>query len=355
MQALAELTRARRRHRGARADRRRCATASPPSASQPRSPRPRVHRPRLRRAPRARRARTPATAPWRSCSRRTAASRRSAPAPARAEELRDRWRLAGEADARRGRPELRVGRRRCRGSRASRRRPRRTPFVGPVARVAGARRASPRRPGRRPRRRGRRARRGAPARPPPARPRSAPGPVAAGAGGLADAVASEPGRGRGSGRGRARAAVLEATERRLRRPRVDWSAADARMRRRPAAGVSAGQDLRLEGARCGGCGRLLFPPPVTCPHCGCARARAPSCSRAPAPSSRETRDHAYPVSRSTGMAVVDLDGGGRFYGQVVPSAPGRDRRPRAARAAPAARRRRGGAVLLEARAGGGER
>ena len=34
----------------------------------------------------------------------------------------------------------------------------------------------------------------------------------------------------------------------------------------------------------------------------------------------ETRDHAYPVSRSTGMAVVELDGGGRFYGQVVPSA-----------------------------------
>jgi uncharacterized OB-fold protein len=33
-----------------------------------------------------------------------------------------------------------------------------------------------------------------------------------------------------------------------------------------------------------------------------------------------TRDRVYPAARSTGMAVVDLDGGGRFYGQVVPSA-----------------------------------
>ena len=79
------------------------------------------------------------------------------------------------------------------------------------------------------------------------------------------------------------------------------------------------QDLRLEGRRCGGCGRVLFPPPPTCPHCG-SRELVPELLARAGTVVTETRDRAYPVSRSTGMAVVELDGGGRFYAQVVPSA-----------------------------------
>jgi uncharacterized OB-fold protein len=33
----------------------------------------------------------------------------------------------------------------------------------------------------------------------------------------------------------------------------------------------------------------------------------------------EARDHVYPGGAVTGMAVVEMDGGGRFYGQVIPS------------------------------------
>ncbi len=87
----------------------------------------------------------------------------------------------------------------------------------------------------------------------------------------------------------------------------------------PRSWRERGQDFRLEGARCGSCGRLVFPAPPRCPHCGSGELAPERLARAGTVVTR-TRDHAFPVSPATGMAVVELDGGARFYGQVVPSA-----------------------------------
>jgi hydroxymethylglutaryl-CoA synthase len=137
--------------------------------------------------------------------------------------------------------------------------------------------------------------------------------VAAASGGLAEALASEPLPGAEEIAGRARD-VLAAPRVATPPEPVDWSLLTP-YASGPRSWRERAQDLRLEGARCGGCGRMLFPPPVTCPRCGSREllTRAGTVVTG-------TRDHAYPVSRSTGMAVVELDGGGRFYGQVVPSA-----------------------------------
>jgi uncharacterized OB-fold protein len=64
---------------------------------------------------------------------------------------------------------------------------------------------------------------------------------------------------------------------------------------------------------------LVYPQRPTCPAC---RSRELSVERLPRSGTvvTETRDHVYPAGKVTGMAVVELDGGGRFYGQVVPSA-----------------------------------
>jgi uncharacterized OB-fold protein len=141
--------------------------------------------------------------------------------------------------------------------------------------------------------------------------------VAAGAGGLAEAVEAEPGPGADVVAARARA-VLETPRSDTRPPAVDWSQLTP-YASGPRSWRERGQDFRLEGSRCEACGRLLFPPPVTCPHCG-GRTLVPEPLPRAGTVVTQTRDHAYPVSRSTGMAVVELDGGGRFYGQVVPSA-----------------------------------
>jgi uncharacterized OB-fold protein len=63
----------------------------------------------------------------------------------------------------------------------------------------------------------------------------------------------------------------------------------------------------------------VFPQPARCPHCGSDELSPEQLSRTGTVVTM-TRDHAYPVSATTGMAVVDLDGGARFYGQLVPSA-----------------------------------
>jgi uncharacterized OB-fold protein len=141
--------------------------------------------------------------------------------------------------------------------------------------------------------------------------------VAAGATGLSEALESAPSDGAAAVAERARA-VLAAPRVDALPDAIDWSQLTP-YASGPRSWRERRQDLRLEGARCGGCGRLLFPPPLTCPHCG---SREPAAELLPRSGTvvTETRDHAYPVSRSTGMAVVELDGGGRFYGQVVPSA-----------------------------------
>ena len=236
------------------------------------------------------------------------------PLSARAEELRDRWRLAGAADRSEGDPSFvwdvgvpRVAREW--GLEAA-------SVVGPSARAAGSAERALGGPGdelaaavgvlgaahalgRLVLGLGR------------------PQVVVAGSGGLTEALASEPGAGADAVAARAQA-VLAAPRNDGAPEPIDWSQLTP-YASAPRSWRERGQDLRLEGRRCGGCGRILFPPPVTCPHCG-SRDLTPELLARAGTVVTETRDRAYPVSRSTGMAVVELDGGGRFYGQVVPSA-----------------------------------
>src|SRR5262245_11844862 len=86
----------------------------------------------------------------------------------------------------------------------------------------------------------------------------------------------------------------------------------------PRAWRERGQDLRLEGRRCTACERVLYPPPAACPACGAAELTAVRLGRTGRVMAM-TRDHAYPAAEVTGMAVVEVDGGGRFYGQVAAS------------------------------------
>lgn len=88
----------------------------------------------------------------------------------------------------------------------------------------------------------------------------------------------------------------------------------------PRAWRERGQDLRLEASRCGTCGAIHYPPPQVCPRCGFRSELEHLPLRRTGTVLTVTRDHLYPAARVTGMAVVELDGGGRFYGQVVPSA-----------------------------------
>ena len=236
------------------------------------------------------------------------------PGPVRAEELRDRWRLAGEAGRDEGDPSFvwdeGLPRVECEWELEG------PSLVGPVARTAA---------------RAERALGG------PGDELAAavgvigaahpfgrlllgldrPQVLAAVAGGLGEALHAEPRPGAEAVAARARAVLAAPRSDTLPEP-IDWArltpyASGPRSRRERR------HDFQLEGSRCAGCSRLVFPPPVTCPHCG-SRELAPELLARSGTVVTETRDHAYPVSRSTGMAVVELDGGGRFYGQVVPSA-----------------------------------
>jgi uncharacterized OB-fold protein len=141
--------------------------------------------------------------------------------------------------------------------------------------------------------------------------------LVAAAGGLVEAIEVEPGAGAGAVAARART-MLEARRGSDAPPQIDWDALSP-YASSPRSWRERASDLRLEGSRCGSCGRLLFPPPASCPHCG-SRELAPERLPRTGTVVTQTRDHAYPAAASTGMAVVELDGGGRFYGQVVPSA-----------------------------------
>jgi uncharacterized OB-fold protein len=145
----------------------------------------------------------------------------------------------------------------------------------------------------------------------------APFTLVASGGGLVDCVAVEPGDGGADLAGRARA-VLEGPRRTALPDPVDWSQL-APYASSPRSWRERNQDLRLEGVRCRSCARRLFPPAQTCPSCG-SRDLEPERLPRTGTVVTQTRDRVYPVASSTGMAVVDLDGGGRFYGQVVPSA-----------------------------------
>lgn len=77
------------------------------------------------------------------------------------------------------------------------------------------------------------------------------------------------------------------------------------------------QDLALEGVRCDGCGEVLYPPAPVCPVDG------PGTTLSPVRLGHEgrvlttTRDHVFPYGQPLSMAVVEVDTGGRFYGQVA--------------------------------------
>jgi uncharacterized OB-fold protein len=235
---------------------------------------------------------------------------RLVPLAARAEELRDRWRLSGAAERAEGDSSFvwDAGVRAAEGL-----------VDGPVAIVTPSAQASSRAE----------RRRGGPGDPllplqlgaahGPARlllGLDAPQTVIAAAGGLAEALRVEPADGAGELRARA-VAELELERSTEAPPAIDWQGISPYISAQ-RSWRERGQDFRLEGARCGSCNRLVFPFPARCPHCGSGDLSVERLARAGTVVT-QTRDHAYPVSRATGMAVVDLDGGARFFGQVVPS------------------------------------
>ncbi len=75
-----------------------------------------------------------------------------------------------------------------------------------------------------------------------------------------------------------------------------------------------GRDLRLEAVRDAATGEVLFPAPPG--GNGAAVQRLARRGRV----YTHTRDHVFPYGGPLSMAVVDLDGGGRFYGQVADGA-----------------------------------
>lgn len=81
----------------------------------------------------------------------------------------------------------------------------------------------------------------------------------------------------------------------------------------PRSWRERGQDLRLEGQRDQETGEVLFPPvpaPSAPQHDPYRLARIGTVLTF-------TRDHVFPYGGPLTMAVVELDGGGRFFGQVA--------------------------------------
>jgi uncharacterized OB-fold protein len=85
----------------------------------------------------------------------------------------------------------------------------------------------------------------------------------------------------------------------------------------PRSWREAGQDLGLRGVRCTRCGTVLYPPAPSCPVDGPAAPLEPVSLARTGTVFTHTRDHVYPFGSPTLMAVAELDGGGRFYGQVT--------------------------------------
>lgn len=139
------------------------------------------------------------------------------------------------------------------------------------------------------------------------------------ANGVTGLVRATPGPGAGEAAARAAAALAGGVE--AERPPAEPPPAEdfAPYQSLPRAARERGQDLRLEAARCGGCGRVVYPPPVaSCPSCGAPGPHQPAALGREGAVLTATRDHVYPDGAVTTMAVVVVDGGGRFYGQAVP-------------------------------------
>lgn len=79
------------------------------------------------------------------------------------------------------------------------------------------------------------------------------------------------------------------------------------------------QDLDLQGVRCLDCGRVLFPAPPACPFDGPDAKLEPYRLGRSGTVLTSTRDHLFPLGTPITMCVVEVDGGGRFYGQTAGS------------------------------------
>ena len=76
------------------------------------------------------------------------------------------------------------------------------------------------------------------------------------------------------------------------------------------------QDLELSGSECPDCGRFTFPMRRLCEACGSRRLRPRRLGRVGTVLTF-TEDHIVPNPEPpTVMAVAEMDGGGRFYGQL---------------------------------------
>ena len=141
------------------------------------------------------------------------------------------------------------------------------------------------------------------------------------ANGVTQGARATPGPGAGPAAARAAAALAAGAEA-DRLPAVEARAEDfAPYQSLPRAARERGQDLRLAAVRCRGCGRIVYPPPTaSCPSCGAAGPHEGARLGREGTVLTATRDHVYPDGDVTVMAVVTVDGGGRFYGQGVPSA-----------------------------------
>ncbi len=140
------------------------------------------------------------------------------------------------------------------------------------------------------------------------------GTVVAGAGGLADAIAFEPRSGapEPARRARERATGGQDADAPL---AVPSGAGFEPYSSAPRAWRERGADLRLEGIRYGE--RLVYPPPpVAPPGEEEAEARREPLARRGRVLT-QTRDHVYPGGDVTTMAVLELDDGASFYCQVT--------------------------------------
>jgi uncharacterized OB-fold protein len=80
--------------------------------------------------------------------------------------------------------------------------------------------------------------------------------------------------------------------------------------------------LRLEASRCTACGALQYPRREVCWQCRGRDSFAPARLARTGRIHTLTREHLYPAPEGpTVMAVIDLDGGGRFIAQVCDTAP----------------------------------
>lgn len=85
----------------------------------------------------------------------------------------------------------------------------------------------------------------------------------------------------------------------------------------PRAWRERGQDLRLEGQRDLTTGEVLFPPVPLAAAEGLETVQLARHGTV----LTMTRDHVFPYGGPIQMVVVELQGGGRFFGQAVPEAP----------------------------------